>query len=161
MSDDTVQEVLDAASVPTDDGDPVFNEAWQARIFGLAVAMRGQGGVYEWKSFQQRLSDEIAAAEGATDEAASTPDAIEDEYYHQWMSALERLLIERGHVDKSKLRRRTVEFMEGERTAAEFVEGEHHHDEEHNHHDEEPHRHGSDSSATPDTDSDVSDNHGP
>lgn len=147
MSNDAIQEVLDAVSVPTDDGDPVFDEAWHARIFGLAVAMRGQGDVFEWKSFQQRLSDEIATA----DEIATTPDDIENEYYHHWMNALEQLLIERGRVDEAKLRRRTVEFMEGDRTAAEFVEGEHHHDGEHHHHD-------SDSSATHDTDSDDPDN---
>lgn len=156
MSDDAIREVLDAASVPTEDGDPVFDEAWHARIFGLAVAMRGRGDAFEWKSFQQRLADEIAATQGATDGTATTPDGIENEYYHHWMNALERLLVERGHVDEAKLRRRTDEFAEGDRTAAEFVEGEHHHDNEprsgHKHH-----HHDGDSGVTRDTASDTPD----
>lgn len=143
MSDD-LQEILASESVPTEDGDPVFEKAWQARIFGLAVAMREDGdggddesqGVFEWKSFQERLAEEIA-----TDETDVTPDDVDDQYYHQWLAALERLLVESGHVDEHRLQDRTAEFAAGDRTAAEFVEGEHEADHGHQHDHDHGHQH--------------------
>lgn len=129
MNEQSLQEILDE-SVHLEGDEPVFEEAWQARIFSLAVAMRGEE--FEWKDFQQRLADEIDAAE-----TPSAPDQLEEDYYQHWMRALEGLLVESGHVDHARLQRRAKEFSDGDRTAAEFVEGDHeaahHHDESHHH----------------------------
>lgn len=132
MIDDDLREILDSEQTPTADGDPVFEAAWQARIFGLSVSMRGEDGVFEWESFQQRLADEIASENGTT-----APEELEEGYYRQWLSAFERLLIENDHVDPAQLEERAAEFANGDRTAAEFVEGDHESD--HNH--EHPHGH--------------------
>lgn len=136
-TEESLRAILEAEETPTEGGEPVFGAAWQARIFGLAVAMRGENGAFEWTSFQERLAEEIAddeATERTRAEAADTPDGIEETYYRQWLDALERLLVEDGHIDEGALRRRTAEFLEGERTAAEFVEGDHEHDgEDHSH----------------------------
>lgn len=144
-TEESLRAVLEAEGVPTEGGDPVFGEAWQARIFGLAVAMRGEDGAFEWTSFQERLAEEIAddaATERMRVESADTPNGIEETYYRQWLDALERLLVEDGHIDEGALRRRTAEFLEGERTAAEFVEGEHEHDGAGHSHSETDHSHG-------------------
>lgn len=127
MTEDDLRELLDAERAPTEDGDPVFEAAWQARIFGLSVSMRGEDGVFKWESFQQRLAEEIATEEApeAPGIGASTGEDLERDYYRQWLAAFERLLLEEGHLDREQLQRRAAEFADGDRTAAEFVEGDH------------------------------------
>jgi nitrile hydratase accessory protein len=127
MTEGDLRELLDAERAPTEDGDPVFEAAWQARIFGLSVSMRGEDGVFEWESFQQRLAEEIATEEApeAPGTGASTGEDLERDYYRQWLAAFERLLLEEGHLDREQLQRRAAEFADGDRTAAEFVEGDH------------------------------------
>jgi nitrile hydratase accessory protein len=127
MTEDDLRELLDAEKAPTEDGDPVFEAAWQARIFGLSVSMRGEDGVFKWESFQQRLAEEIATEEApeAPGMGASTGEDLERDYYRQWLAAFERLLLEEGHLDREQLQRRAAEFADGDRTAAEFVEGDH------------------------------------
>jgi nitrile hydratase accessory protein len=127
MTEDDLRELLDAEKAPTEDGDPVFEAAWQARIFGLSVSMRGEDGVFKWESFQQRLAEEIANEEApeAPGMGASTGEDLERDYYRQWLAAFERLLLEEGHLDREQLQRRAAEFADGDRTAAEFVEGDH------------------------------------
>lgn len=127
MTEDDLRELLDAEKAPTEGGDPVFEAAWQARIFGLSVSMRGEDGVFKWESFQQRLAEEIATEEApeAPGMGASTGEDLERDYYRQWLAAFERLLLEEGHLDREQLQRRAAEFADGDRTAAEFVEGDH------------------------------------
>lgn len=134
MTEDDLRKLLDAEKAPTEDGDPVFEAAWQARIFGLSVSMRGEDGVFEWESFQQRLADQIAAEEPAPETGAPTAEDLESDYYHQWLAAFERLLLEEGHLDRGQLQRRTAEFADGDRTAAEFVDGDHEQEHGHHHH---------------------------
>ena len=114
--------LLEAEGAPNADGDPAFASPWQARAFGLAVAMRGEGGPVDWQSFQERLAAEVEASPGPDD-----PETLEDEYYRQWLAALERLLVDEGYLTGERLRRRAAEFADGDRTAAEFVEGHHEH----------------------------------
>jgi nitrile hydratase accessory protein len=142
MTVDDLREVLDAETTPTEDGDPVFDAAWQARIFGLSVSMRGEDGVFKWESFQRRLAEEIATDEQstATDgqstaiaEQSTAPD-LEADYYRRWLAAFERLLLEEGHLDREQLEQRAAEFADGDRTAAEFVEGDHEGEHGHHHH---------------------------
>lgn len=128
MTVEDLREVLDAETTPTEDGDPVFDAAWQARIFGLSVSMRGEDGVFEWEAFQGRLAEEIAADE------QSTATDLEADYYRQWLAAFERLLLEEGHLDREQLEQRAAEFADGDRTAAEFVEGDHEGEHGHHHH---------------------------
>lgn len=120
QANDLIRSLLESDAIPHEDGDPTFERPWQARAFGLAVAMRE--GPVEWQSFQQRLADEIA-----TGDSTANPDAVEEEYYRRWLAALERLMIDGGHLTEEQLSRRTAEFADGDRTAAEFVEGEHEH----------------------------------
>lgn len=112
---------LELPPFPGEDEAPTFEAPWQARVFGLAVSMYRDGGHFEWRSFQERLAAEIET-DGPID-----PDAVEAAYYRRWLAALEQLLVETGYLTDAQLRARALEFDAGDRTAAEFVEGEHDH----------------------------------
>jgi nitrile hydratase accessory protein len=79
------------AAIPRRNGEPVFNEPWESRIFGAAVALCEQG-LFEWDEFRERLIAEIASADAEAQASAQPPRA----YYEHFLSALERLLIDKG-----------------------------------------------------------------
>ena len=87
-----------AAALPRKNGELVFEEPWEGRAFGLAVAMN-EGGVYDWPDFRDRL-----VAETAADERHGEPTG----YYQRWVRALERLALDRGLVTSAELDSRTV-----------------------------------------------------
>jgi len=118
----------------TPDSGPAFRAPWQARAFGVAVALRDGGPEVDWSAFQGRLIDAVEAADGLDPTAAadggSLADALggdgaaERAYYEQWLDALERLVVDRGLLDAEAIRGRAGEFAAGDRTAEEFVAGE-------------------------------------
>ena len=75
-------------ALPRENGELVFATPWEARAFGLAVALQ-EHGVYEWREFSAALATEIAKAERAGN--AST-------YYERWLLSLEKLLVASGLV---------------------------------------------------------------
>ena len=72
-------------SIPRDRGEPVFREPWEARAFALAVSLH-ERGVFTWPEWAQALGAQIAAA----------PADDDSHYYGHWLSALERLLANKG-----------------------------------------------------------------
>ena len=94
-----------AAALPRKNGELVFNEAWEGRVFGMAVAM-SQGRQLEWEDFRQQLIAEI----GQADQAGS-----ESSYYERWLTAFERVLDHQGLVRAAELESRTAEFESGQR----------------------------------------------
>ena len=101
-------DVEGTAAPPRRNGELVFQEPWEGRAFGLAVAMRDQG-LFPWEAFRQRLIGAIAEADRGP--------AGEDRpgYYENWLAALERLLVERGLVTPAEIENRVREFATGER----------------------------------------------
>lgn len=85
---------------PLENGEIVFAEPWQGRVFGVAVRL-AEEGVVEWADFQQMLISVI----GEWD--ADHPNGLEDEseypYFEMFAEALSRLLIERGVVSDEEL----------------------------------------------------------
>jgi nitrile hydratase accessory protein len=79
------------AAIPRRNGEPVFNEPWESRIFGAAVALC-ERGLFEWDEFRERLIAEIAAADAQTPGSVPAPTA----YYKHFLSAFERLLADKG-----------------------------------------------------------------
>jgi nitrile hydratase accessory protein len=74
--------------------DPVFAEPWQAQAFALAMRLSQQGH-FTWKEWTTALAAELAT------------DLCDDgtRYYDHWLSALERLLIDKGLCTPADLAR--------------------------------------------------------
>jgi nitrile hydratase accessory protein len=78
------------AAPPRKNGELVFEAPWEARLFGLTMAMH-EAGRFEWDEFRRRLIAEIAEWErrhaGATEGWS---------YYRCWLRAFETLLADKG-----------------------------------------------------------------
>jgi nitrile hydratase accessory protein len=89
-------------ALPRRNGELVFEEPWESRAFGAAVAL-AEAGAVEWEGFRQLLIAEIAAWQdergGSTTEQWS--------YYERWLAALERLLVRDGILDARDIEART------------------------------------------------------
>jgi nitrile hydratase accessory protein len=108
-------------ALPRKNGELVFEELWEGRVFGMAVALNDQG-MYPWREFRDTLVQRIAEADAADD--GST-------YYERFLAAFERLALEKGLVTPEELEVRTEEYASGARS--DFEEDDHDHD--HDHHD--------------------------
>lgn len=93
------------AALPRQNGELVFEEPWQGRVFGMAVALH-ERGLYEWEEFRQTLIARIAAAE-------ARPAAFA--YYEIWLQTFEALLARKHLVTNSELDETTYQFEFGER----------------------------------------------
>jgi nitrile hydratase accessory protein len=87
-------------ALPRKNGELVFEAPWEARAFGLAVALN-EAGVYPWRDFSQGLAAETAAMEQQGAHAS---------YYERWLETLEKLAIDRGLVSLDELDARTAEY---------------------------------------------------
>src|SRR6266508_1156270 len=81
------------AALPRKNGELVFDEAWQGRIFGMTVAMSHEA-CFAWREFQAQLIAEIAHAEREGESSS---------YYERWLHAFERLLADKGLLDAGAL----------------------------------------------------------
>jgi nitrile hydratase accessory protein len=91
---------LDDLDLPRHNGELVFAAPWEARAFGLAVALSEQG-VYAWGEFSRELAAQIAAGEA--------PGETEG-YYDCWLESLEHLVLEKGLVKPEELAARMAEL---------------------------------------------------
>lgn len=101
--DRRIAEMKEAVALPRKNGELVFEAPWEARAFGMAVALN-EGGAYAWPEFSARLAGEIAEAER---EAATSS------YYERWLASLEKLALERGLVSRDELAARAAEYASG------------------------------------------------
>ena len=83
-------------SIPRNDAGPVFNEPWEAEAFAMTLALY-EKGVFTWPQWAEVLSDEIARAQASGD-----PD-LGNTYYHHWLAALERIVVEQGITSEQQL----------------------------------------------------------
>ncbi len=88
----------DEVSVPRDEHGPVFREPWEAQAFALAVSLK-ERGLFTWSEWATTLGDEIKKAQAAGD-----PDTGET-YYQHWLATLERILAEKGVIERGALAR--------------------------------------------------------
>jgi nitrile hydratase accessory protein len=88
----------DEVSVPRNGDGPVFRAPWEAEAFALAVSLK-ERGLFTWTEWAATLGDEIKKAQAAGD-----PDAGET-YYQHWLATLERILAEKGVIERSVLAR--------------------------------------------------------
>jgi nitrile hydratase accessory protein len=88
--------VPDIEPLLREQGRPLFADSWEAEAFAIGKLLVADGLVtpQEWYDV---ISDEIRKAQAAGD-----PDRGDTHYLH-WMSALERVCIEKGLVDATVL----------------------------------------------------------
>ena len=118
--DNQIAEMDEQIALPRKNGELVFEAPWEARAFGLAVAL-SEGGLFPWRDFSQGLAAEIAAAE---------QNGISSTYYERWLASLEKLVIAKGLMTHDEF-----DVL----IAKQALEDEHEHDDHHHHHD--PHIH--------------------
>ncbi|MDB5668362.1 MAG: hypothetical protein JWL74_1312 [Alphaproteobacteria bacterium] len=77
-------ESVSALQSPYDPEQIVFDEAWQAQAFALAVSLR-EAGAFTWPEWTEIFAAEIAAR----------PEH-DGSYYEAWLAALEKIVTARG-----------------------------------------------------------------
>jgi nitrile hydratase accessory protein len=102
-------------ALPRQNGELVFAAPWEARAFGMAVALNDSGR-YDWHTFSQGLAAETARTE---QHGVSVP------YYERWLATLEKLLHASGLVTPAELQHRVAEYAAGMHDD--------HHDHDHTH----------------------------
>jgi nitrile hydratase accessory protein len=103
--DRVVAAMAGQAALPRKNGELVFDEPWQGRVFGMAVALHEQG-LYDWDEFRRALIAQVQAAE-------SRPGPFV--YYEIWLATFEGLLADKGVVTREELEETTYQFEFGER----------------------------------------------
>ena len=74
------------AAIPRRNGEPIFDEPWESRVFGIAIALC-EGGFYSWDEFRERLIAEISSADARGETST---------YYERFLAALEHLILDKG-----------------------------------------------------------------
>lgn len=85
--------IVEMHGLPRQNGELVFEQPWEARAFGVAVALCREQSI-DWELFRSRLIVEIG---GWEHEHGSVP-SDEWGYYERWAASLERLALELGPV---------------------------------------------------------------
>jgi nitrile hydratase accessory protein len=80
----------DPLQLLTQEQEPVFQEPWEARVFGLTLALVKRG-LFSYEEFRQHLIDRIGAPQASSS------------YYVNWMAALERTLADRGALASEEI----------------------------------------------------------
>lgn len=97
-----------AAAPPRANGELVFSEPWESRIFGVTLSMH-EAGYFEWPAFQAELVSAIARWEASGDAVPGATSSFR--YYDCWLRAFESLLDRLDLVDTSKVRARLAEHL--------------------------------------------------
>ena len=84
--------------LPIEDDSPVFREPWEARAFGMALALH-ERGLFTWDEWAQALAAQIRAAQALGD-----PD-LGNTYYRHWLVAIEALVSAKGASSPEELGR--------------------------------------------------------
>jgi nitrile hydratase accessory protein len=95
-SDPSIADPDAPAAPPRSNGELVFEEPWESRAFGVAVALH-DSGLVDFEAFRVRLIEEIGAWE------AAHKATVGHRYYERWLTALERTLFESGLVESDGL----------------------------------------------------------
>ena len=91
--DQRIANMDEQVALPRKNGELVFEAPWEARAFGLAVALN-ETGLYPWRDFSQGLAAEIATAERQ---------GMSSSYYERWLASLEKLVIAKGLLTREEL----------------------------------------------------------
>jgi len=98
-----------AMALPRDNGALIFHSPWESRVFAMAVLLC-EKGEYAWKTFHEQFTKCIGDAEMHHPEKEAV-----SAYYHHWMQALEKVLLEKEVLVEEQLHARANEFATGQR----------------------------------------------
>ena len=115
--DQRIANMDEQLALPRKNGELVFEVPWEARAFGLAVALN-ENGLYPWRDFSQGLATEIATAEQS---------GIASSFYDNWLASLEKLVIAKGLMTGEELDAWTADQA--------LIEPDDHHHDDLQHHD--------------------------
>ena len=82
---------------------PVFAEPWEAQAFALVLRLSEQG-LFQWSEWTAALAAEISHARAIGDQD------LGDTYYHYWLAALEKLLLEKSVLDSKAVKLRIEQW---------------------------------------------------
>jgi nitrile hydratase accessory protein len=89
---------------PRSNGEPVFEQPWESRAFGMVLALHAQGA-FAWDEFRDLLIEEIQHGE----REGGRP------YSESWVAAFGRLALRKGLLSEADLAARQEEFLSGAR----------------------------------------------
>jgi nitrile hydratase accessory protein len=101
-----IPEMSGSVAYPRKNGEPVFDAPWQSRAFGMVVRLH-TAGVYPWDDFKTLLIDEISKQPCHDGPLDST------QYYLQWVNAFWRLLVSKGLLSETEMKKRAEDFQVG------------------------------------------------
>ena len=104
------EELTGDLTPPMTNGEIVFAEPWQGRVFGMAKAM-ADADLFTWDEFRAHLIAAIECWERGARGAHGTQGTDEYSYYERFQVALECLLIDRNFIDDESLRARTQTYL--------------------------------------------------
>jgi nitrile hydratase accessory protein len=91
-----------------DSAGPVFSAPWQAAAFAMTLALH-ERGLFTWSEWVAHLSSAIGHAQATGDPGG------DDMYYECWLTALERIVTEKGYVTVDALLQRRDAWDEAAR----------------------------------------------
>ncbi len=113
--DKAISDIKDKENLPEQADKLKFDAPWQARAFSVVLTMY-ERDMFQWNEFQARLIEEVQRDESEIED-------LESVYYEQWITAFEKLLLDKEICDPDELQHRVNEFASGQRDASEFVSG--------------------------------------
>ena len=109
---------------PSDNGEPVFKEPWEAQAFSLVIALH-ESGVFSWDEWSEALSqaihrglhpggvnDDVERVGEGPGERMGEKEERGDSYYQHWLVALEHLAIAKGLSEAGELAQRLQAWRE-------------------------------------------------
>ena len=112
--DATVAQMPPEIALPRENGEILFTSPWEARVFGLAVALNEQGA-FAWKQFSETLAEQIAKAEQEGESST---------YYERWLRTLHLVTTSQGLLAPQQISDRSEQMR---------IEDDHGHDHDHPH----------------------------
>ncbi len=96
QADPRIANMDEQIALPRQNGELLFTAPWEARAFGIAVALN-EAGLYPWRDFSQGLAAETAADERGAGQTS---------YYERWLETLAKLALAKGLVTPEELAQR-------------------------------------------------------
>ncbi|MAJ56431.1 MAG: nitrile hydratase accessory protein [Gammaproteobacteria bacterium TMED107] len=109
---------------PSDNGELVFKEPWEAQALSLVVVLY-ESGVFSWDEWSEALSqaihrglhpggvnDDVERVGEGPGERMGEKEERGDSYYQHWLVALEHLAIAKGLAEAGELAQRVQAWRE-------------------------------------------------